>query len=84
MLTPCHLADPEADPELAQNGVDFVSRLVSKRPATLLWLEPREAAEFFFLFTLQVLDGKEPLPKASAAEFWVKASIISVKPRIRR
>ena len=63
--------DPEADPELSQNGIEFVSRLVSKCPAILLQLEPRDAAEFFFLFSLQVLDGKEPLPKASAAEFWV-------------
>ncbi|KAH7000052.1 armadillo-type protein [Ilyonectria destructans] len=64
------LANPEADPELSQNGIEFVSRLMSKCPAILLRLEPQDAAEFFFLFTLQVLDGKEPLPKASAAEFW--------------
>ncbi|KAF5026395.1 hypothetical protein F66182_1523 [Fusarium sp. NRRL 66182] len=64
------LPNHEADPELTQNGIDFVTRLLNKRPVTLLRLEPSNAAEFFFLFTLQVLDGKEPLPKASAAEFW--------------
>jgi hypothetical protein len=62
----------EADPELSQNGIDFVTRLLNKRPITLLRLEPSNAAEFFFLFTLEVLDGKEPLPKTSAAEFWVR------------
>ncbi|KAM5353749.1 hypothetical protein ACJ41O_000399 [Fusarium nematophilum] len=64
------LPNPEADPELSQNGIEFVTRLLSKCPVILLRLEPPDAAEFFFLFTLQVLDGKEPLPKASAAEFW--------------
>lgn len=64
------MTDPEADPELTQNGIEFVSRLLNKYPGTVLWLEPRDAAEFFFIFTLQVLDGKEPLPKASAADFW--------------
>ncbi|KAJ4195299.1 member of the karyopherin-beta [Fusarium falciforme] len=64
------LPNPEADPELSQNGIEFVTRLLSKSPVILLRLEPQNAAEFFFLFTLQVLDGKEPLPKASAAVFW--------------
>ncbi|KAF4972621.1 hypothetical protein FZEAL_9564 [Fusarium zealandicum] len=64
------LPNPEADPELSQNGIEFVTRLLSKCPIILLRLEPQNAAEFFFFFTLQVLDGKEPLPKASAAEFW--------------
>lgn len=27
--------------------------------------------EFLFLFAIKLLDGKEPLPKAAAAEFWV-------------
>ncbi|KAF7561900.1 hypothetical protein G7046_g2239 [Stylonectria norvegica] len=64
------LPNPESDPELTQNGIEFVTRLLSKHPGILLRLEPSDAAEFFFLFTLQVLDGKEPLPKVSAAEFW--------------
>ncbi|KAH6893595.1 armadillo-type protein [Thelonectria olida] len=64
------LPNPEADPEVAQNGIEFVSRLMSKCPVILLHMEPQDATEFFFLFTLRVLDGKEPLPKASAAEFW--------------
>jgi hypothetical protein len=64
-------AEPGAEPELVQNGIDLVSRLLTRSPATFIGLEPSDAIEFFFLFTLQVLDGKEPLPKAAAAEFWV-------------
>ncbi|KEY67281.1 hypothetical protein S7711_04534, partial [Stachybotrys chartarum IBT 7711] len=64
------LTNPEADPELTQNCIDFVTRILAKRPASLLHLQPPDAAEFFFYYTLQVLDGKEPLPKAAAAEFW--------------
>lgn len=70
------MIDDEPDPEVSQNGIDFVTRLLNKRPVTLLQLEPSSAAEFLFLFTLQVLDGKEPLPKASAAEFWVSPNHI--------
>ena len=66
--------EPAADPELVQNGIDLVSRLVTRSPGTFIGLEPSDAIEFFFLFTLQVLDGKEPLPKAAAAEFWVRNS----------
>lgn len=63
--------DNDIDPEVAQNGIEFVTRLLSKTPLSLLQMQPAEAAEYFFLFTLQVLDGNEPLPKAAAAEFWV-------------
>ncbi|KAM0340339.1 hypothetical protein ACHAPU_010552 [Fusarium lateritium] len=71
------LSSDEPDPEVSQNGIDFVTRLLNKHPVTLLRLEPSSAAEFLFLFTLQVLDGKEPLPKASAAEFW--SAFVSIK-----
>jgi hypothetical protein len=37
----------------------------------LLLSTPPESLEFFFIFTLKVLVGKEPLPKAAAADFWV-------------
>ena len=62
---------PEAHPELSQTAIEFVTHLLSKGPLTLLQLQPSSMAEFFFFFTLRVLDGKEPLPKAAAAEFWV-------------
>ncbi|GJN75094.1 hypothetical protein PLICBS_009190 [Purpureocillium lilacinum] len=62
--------EPENDPELSQNGIEFASRLLSKSPVTVLSLQPSDATEFLFLFTLRVLDGKEPLPKGAAADFW--------------
>ncbi|KND92626.1 Importin beta-like protein [Tolypocladium ophioglossoides CBS 100239] len=64
------LPEPEYDPELTQNGIDFASRLLAKTAATVLGLQPADAAEFLFMFTIQVLDGKEPLPKGAAADFW--------------
>ncbi|PKK43485.1 hypothetical protein CI102_12474 [Trichoderma harzianum] len=64
------LPEPGSEPELVQNGIDLVSRLLTRSPGTFIGLQPSDAIEFFFLFTLQVLDGKEPLPKAAAAEFW--------------
>jgi hypothetical protein len=64
------LPNPHTDPELSQNCIEFISHVTSKDPPCLLEMQPPHAAEFFFLFSLEVLDGKEPLPKAAAAEFW--------------
>ncbi|PHH58659.1 hypothetical protein CDD81_4951 [Ophiocordyceps australis] len=61
---------PEDDPELAQNGIEFASLILAKTPRTLLGLQPAGAAEFLFMFNISVLDGREPLPKSAAAEFW--------------
>ena len=73
VINPTHKKpEPEHDPELSQNGIEFASRLLSKSPVTVLSLQPSDAAEFLFLFTLRVLDGKEPLPKGAAADFWVR------------
>ncbi|RNJ55254.1 hypothetical protein D7B24_008867 [Verticillium nonalfalfae] len=49
------LPEPDSDTELAQ-----------------IFLDPglSGSAEFFYLFALRVLDGREPLPKAAAADFW--------------
>ncbi len=33
--------------------------------------QPQAALEFLFMFTLKTLTGKDPLPKAVAADFWV-------------
>ncbi|KAL3959054.1 hypothetical protein ACCO45_007216 [Purpureocillium lilacinum] len=65
------LSEPENDPELSQNGIEFASRLLSKSPVTVLSLQPSDATEFLFLFTLRVLDGKEPLPKRCSCRFLV-------------
>jgi hypothetical protein len=66
------LATPETDTEVAQNSIDFVCRLMTKCPEVIFQHQPGSQIEFFFLFTLQVLDGKEPLPKKAAAEFWTE------------
>lgn len=67
------MEDPQTDPELSQNCIDFISHVTSKDSTCLLQLQPSHAVEFFFHFTLEVLDGKEPLPKAAATEFWVNS-----------
>lgn len=44
---------------------------MTRYPEALLQLQPTSDLEFFFMFALKVLDGKEPLPKGSACDFWV-------------
>ncbi|KAK3313452.1 armadillo-type protein [Apodospora peruviana] len=70
--------EPEADTEVAQNGIQFVDRAMSKYPEVLFQIQPQQMLEFFFLFSLEVLNGKEPLPKGAAADFW--SAFISLKP----
>lgn len=62
--------EPENDTELAQNGIEFTNRLVSREPTALFRPECLPLAEYFFVYALRVLDGREPLPKAAAADFW--------------
>ncbi|KAL2132662.1 hypothetical protein VTI74DRAFT_3532 [Chaetomium olivicolor] len=64
------LPEPEADTEISQNGICFVDKVMSKYPDVLFHPHLAPLLEFFFLFTIKVLDGKEPLPKGTAAEFW--------------
>jgi len=63
--------EPEADTEISVNGIAFVDRVMSKYPHVLFHPHHAPLLEFFFLFSIKVLDGNEPLPKAAAAEFWV-------------
>ena len=67
--------DPDADTEIAVNGINFVDKVISKYPEILFNAQPSQLIEFFFLFTLKVLDGTEPLPKNAAAEFWVRPQL---------
>lgn len=62
------------DIELSQNAIEFVSRVMSRDPLMLLELDPQKSLSFF-VFTLGVLDGREPLPKASAMDFWVSSEV---------
>ncbi|KAK3357711.1 armadillo-type protein [Lasiosphaeria hispida] len=71
------LPEPESDTEIAQNGISFVDRVMPRYPDVLFQLQPSHLLEFFFMFTLKVLNGKEPLPKSAAADFWT--GFISIK-----
>jgi hypothetical protein len=62
--------DPESDIELSQNAIELVQRLMGRRPDILFQLQPPSMIESFFMYSLRVLEGSDPLPKAAAAEFW--------------
>lgn len=62
--------EPDEDAEISQEGIALIDRIVPKYPEVVFQL-PSALLEFFFLFTLKVLNGKEPLPKFAAIEFWV-------------
>ncbi|KAK0629841.1 armadillo-type protein [Bombardia bombarda] len=64
------LPDPESDTEVSQNGICFVDRMITRYPEVFFQLQPQQMLEFFFMFSLKVLNGKEPLPKSAAADFW--------------
>ncbi|KAH6624230.1 armadillo-type protein [Chaetomium sp. MPI-SDFR-AT-0129] len=64
------LPQPEADTEISLNGINFVDKIMSKYSDVLFHPHHEQLIEFFFLFSIKVLDGNEPLPKGAAAEFW--------------
>ncbi|KAK1487006.1 hypothetical protein CTAM01_11939 [Colletotrichum tamarilloi] len=70
--------EPDNDVELAQNGIEFTNRLISREPASLFRPDCLPLTEFFFIYALRILDGREPLPKAAAADFW--ATFMALKP----
>ncbi|KAI0115812.1 armadillo-type protein [Nemania sp. FL0031] len=63
------LPDPEDDTELSQYGMEFAQRVLSRRPEVLMSQTPN-MLEFLFAFAMKLLNGKDPLPKGAAAEFW--------------
>ena len=65
--------EPSEDPEIAQNGIDFLSRLIPVHLGTLL-NQPSGSVEYLFIFTLQALTGNDPLPKVASADFWACSS----------
>ncbi|KAK3369160.1 armadillo-type protein [Lasiosphaeria ovina] len=71
------LPEPEDDTEICQNGIGLVEKVMARYPEVLFQLQPSQMLEFFFMFSLKVLNGKEPLPKSAAAEFW--SSFITLK-----
>ncbi|KAL2068336.1 hypothetical protein VTL71DRAFT_16434 [Oculimacula yallundae] len=64
------LGEPGNDPEIAQAGIEFLQRLLSKFPGVVISHQPPSSLELLFMFALKALAGTEPLPKASAADFW--------------
>ncbi|CAK7263687.1 member of the karyopherin-beta [Sporothrix epigloea] len=72
------LPEPNADTDLTQRGIEFIDSILAKNLATLLRVEPSAQLEFFFMFTLKVLDGREPLPKAAACDFWT--TFLALRP----
>ncbi|KAL8328816.1 hypothetical protein RB597_004527 [Gaeumannomyces tritici] len=72
------LPEPEADTELSQNVTELVQRVAQRQHEVLLQLQPTSLLEFFFMFSLRVLDGRETLPKTAAADFWT--TFITLRP----
>jgi hypothetical protein len=66
--------EPSNDPEIAQNSIEFMSRLIPTYLNVLLNHHPPASLEFLFMFTLKSLTGTDPLPKIAAADFWVQIS----------
>lgn len=64
------MPDPEGDIELSQNAIDFVQRLINRRPDIIFGRQPQTVIEFIFMHSLRVLEGSNPLPKAAAADLW--------------
>ncbi|EAQ91436.1 hypothetical protein CHGG_03371 [Chaetomium globosum CBS 148.51] len=62
------LPEPEADTEISLNGISIIDKVMSKYPDVLFHPHHAHLLEFFFLFSIKVLDGNEPLPKGAAAE----------------
>ncbi|KAK4217330.1 armadillo-type protein [Rhypophila decipiens] len=72
------MGEPESDTEVAQNGICFVQRVMTKYPDLPFMAKPEGILEFFLGFAIKVLGGKEPLPKGAAADFW--SAFMSLKP----
>ncbi|CAK7197918.1 member of the karyopherin-beta [Sporothrix eucalyptigena] len=72
------LPEPDADTDLAQRGIEFIESVLQKSLAALLRVEPPSQLESFFMFTLKVLDGREPLPKAASCDFWT--TFLNLRP----
>ncbi|KAH0538597.1 hypothetical protein FGG08_004798 [Glutinoglossum americanum] len=64
------IGDPAHEPDIAQNCVDFLARLMPRYVDIVLAMEPKSSLEEIFFFALKCLTVREPLPKRSAASFW--------------
>ncbi|KAJ5043171.1 uncharacterized protein L3040_004552 [Drepanopeziza brunnea f. sp. 'multigermtubi'] len=71
------LEGPGSDPEIAQAAIEFLHRILFRFPHILLRHQPPSSLEYLFMFVLKALAGTDPLPKASATDFW--ATFISIQ-----
>jgi hypothetical protein len=74
------LGDPRNDAEVAQALIDVLIRFMPEYVDVLLHLQPSSNLEAVFSFTLFSLEIPEPLPKRSAAKFWVCFNILPPFP----
>jgi hypothetical protein len=52
---------------------------MTRAPHVLIQLQPTSSLEYLFMFAIKMLNGNEPLPKAAAAEFWVRLLFSAVQ-----
>jgi len=68
---------PSNDPEIAQNAIDFLIRLIPKYLSNLLSHQPA-SLEYMLIFSLKALTGSDPLPKIASADFWVRVKLYAL------
>ncbi|KAI9829623.1 MAG: hypothetical protein M1826_005513 [Phylliscum demangeonii] len=73
------LGAPENDPDVAQNCIDFLTRLLSRYANVLVQFEPQSLLQEVLIFTLRCMAGVDILPKRASATFW--ASFIGIDPQ---
>jgi hypothetical protein len=61
---------PANDPEIAHSVIDFFYHLLPNYVGILME-QPRQLTDMLLMFTLRAFTGADPLPKSSAADFWV-------------
>ncbi|KAI9772601.1 MAG: hypothetical protein M1835_006254 [Candelina submexicana] len=74
------MQDPQKDPEVAQNCIDFIRKLIPRYMNVLLSVKPIANLEAMFMFIIKCLRGGEVLPKRSAASFWASLVTLTEEP----
>ncbi|KAI9760185.1 MAG: 60S ribosomal protein L2A [Chaenotheca gracillima] len=68
------------DPEVSQTCIDFMAKLLRRYTNVLLDSNSEAAVGNLLTFTLKCLDGRDWLPKRSAASFW-SSFVLRVDPQ---
>jgi hypothetical protein len=66
------LGSPSRDAEITQSLIEVLERAIPHWISLLLQLQPSSQVEAVLNFTILALEISEPLPKRSAANFWVR------------